>query len=68
MRQVSLARDMGLVRTTEKGEELRYSPRTLAFSRPLSVNGMSVRLVWAPERLHSVSPWRISQSWVAELT
>src|SRR5674476_895721 len=29
---------------------------------PAAVRGISVRPVWAPERLHSVSPWRISQS------
>ena len=33
-----------------------------ARSRPLSVRGISVLLVCAPDKLHSVSPCRISQS------
>jgi hypothetical protein len=32
-----------------------------ARSSPAAVSGISVRPVCAPERLHSVSPWRISQ-------
>ena len=42
------------------GEPRARAPRAAA--RPASVSGMSVRPVWRPSRLHSVSAWRTSST------
>ncbi len=56
--QVSTARPSGLVITRVKFHSVRALGNQPASSRPLSVNGMSVRPVWRMSRLHSVSPCR----------
>src|SRR3954470_23099287 len=57
-RQVSSARERGLVKTTSKSWPARRSPSALACRCPFSVSGMSVVPVCRPLRLHSVSPCR----------
>src|SRR4051795_8319638 len=55
-RQVSSARERGLVKTTSKSWPARRSPSALACRCPFSVSGMSLVPVCRPLRLHSVSP------------
>src|SRR4051812_30494898 len=57
-----MARRMGLVNTSAKERPSSWPLRLAALRSPSGVNGRSVREVWAPDRLHSVSPWRISHT------
>src|SRR5882757_6991054 len=58
---------MGLVSTAANFLPARNSFNSSARFLPWSVSGMSVRLVCAPLKLHSVSPCRINQSWAIQI-
>src|SRR5262245_49758458 len=57
-RHVSTARCRGLVSTAAKLQAARLGRSDSARRRPSAASGTSLRPVWRPLALHSVSPWR----------
>src|SRR5579864_9032063 len=55
---VATARRAGLVNVARTGRAARAGASAVAAASPAGVSGRSVRPVWRPCRLHSVSPCR----------